>query len=580
MSYQVLARRWRPRNFQALAGQEHVVRALVNALDQQRLHHAYLFTGTRGVGKTTIARIFAKSLNCEQGVSSVPCGVCGACQDIDAGRFIDLIEVDAASRTKVEDTRELLENVQYAPTAGRYKVYLIDEVHMLSTHSFNALLKTLEEPPPHIKFLLATTDPQKLPVTVLSRCLQFNLKRMPPPLIASYLERILEKEQITCDQGALRQLAQAADGSMRDALSLLDQAIAFGNGEVHGDDVECMLGSVSRDRILELLEGLASDNAGAVLATVAHLAEVGADFESVLADLLTLLHELAIIGTVPETLPEFDTDRERLKRLAARMTGEDTQLFYQIGLMGRRDLPMAPDTRTGIEMILLRMLAFRPAPAPTASAGPDGRRGDLGDDGRRELRPLDQQPLAQEPLGQAAEAPCEAVSPANRPSAFATDASEEKAQLAKVPVAEQQSRAALSSSVDWEQIVASLKLRGMPRELASNCSLRRRAGNHFYLDLPLDHENLRMPNFEARLREALAERFGASVKLTISVGKPEIETPAQRRSRLLDEQRQEARRAIESDPVVIALKDKFNAQIRTDSIRPVEQNTQSESSDT
>ena len=367
MSYQVLARKWRPRSFQELVGQSHVLQALVNALDQDRLHHAYLFTGTRGVGKTTIARIFAKCLNCEQGVSSTPCGQCPACKEIDEGRFVDLIEVDAASRTRVEDTRELLDNVQYAPTRGRYKVYLIDEVHMLSSHSFNALLKTLEEPPPHVKFLLATTDPQKLPVTILSRCLQFSLKNMTPERIVGHLEHILKQEQIPCEPPALWQLARSADGSMRDALSLTDQAIAFGNGRIREVEVGAMLGTIDQGQVLKMVTALASGNAAHILRTVSALAEYSPDYLAVLDDMLCLLHRVAIAQAVPDAVDNSQGDREQVVALAGAMTAEDVQLYYQIGLVGKKDLPLAPDPRGGFEMALLRMLAFRPDGAPAAS---------------------------------------------------------------------------------------------------------------------------------------------------------------------------------------------------------------------
>ena len=364
MSYQVLARKWRPRSFREMVGQTHVLKALINALDHQRLHHAYLFTGTRGVGKTTIARIMAKCLNCEQGVSSTPCGECSVCREIDEGRFIDLIEVDAASKTKVEDTREMLDNVQYMPTRGRYKVYLIDEVHMLSTSSFNALLKTLEEPPPYVKFLLATTDPQKLPATVLSRCLQFSLKNMPPEPIVGHLQNVLTSENIPFEDDALWLLGRAADGSMRDALSLTGQAVSFGDGSVLADDVRAMLGTLDQGQIYGVLKALIAGDARAALSAVAHLAEHGPDWAGVLAEILNALHRIAIAQLMPDAIDNGQGDREQVLELAAIVPAEDVQFYYQLGLIGRRDLPLAPDPRDGFEMVLLRMLAFRPASLP------------------------------------------------------------------------------------------------------------------------------------------------------------------------------------------------------------------------
>ncbi|NIF27324.1 DNA polymerase III subunit gamma/tau [Pantoea sp. Tr-811] len=366
MSYQVLARKWRPRSFREMVGQTHVLKALINALDNQRLHHAYLFTGTRGVGKTTIARIIAKCLNCETGITSAPCGTCSVCREIDEGRFVDLIEIDAASRTKVEDTRELLDNVQYAPSRGRFKVYLIDEVHMLSTHSFNALLKTLEEPPPYVKFILATTDPQKLPATILSRCLQFSLKNMSPERVVEHLSHVLQAENVPFEPDALWLLGRAADGSMRDAMSLTDQAIAFGEGKVLAADVRAMLGSLDHGQVYGVLQALLEGDARALLEAVRNLAEQGPDWSGVLAEMLNVLHRVAIAQALPEAVDNGQGDRDRVLALAAALPAEDVQFYYQMGLIGRRDLPLAPDPRGGFEMVLLRMLAFRPADADDA----------------------------------------------------------------------------------------------------------------------------------------------------------------------------------------------------------------------
>ncbi|HWD33636.1 MAG TPA: DNA polymerase III subunit gamma/tau, partial [Pseudomonas sp.] len=375
MSYQVLARKWRPRSFREMVGQTHVLKALINALDNQRLHHAYLFTGTRGVGKTTIARIIAKCLNCETGITSTPCGTCSVCREIDEGRFVDLIEIDAASRTKVEDTRELLDNVQYAPSRGRFKVYLIDEVHMLSSHSFNALLKTLEEPPPYVKFILATTDPQKLPATILSRCLQFSLKNMTPERVVEHLSHVLSAENVPFEDDALWLLGRAADGSMRDAMSLTDQAIAFGEGKVLAADVRAMLGTLDHGQVYGVLQALLEGDARALLEAVRHLAEQGPDWNGVLAEMLNVLHRVAIAQALPEAVDNGQGDRDRVLALAQALPAEDVQFYYQMGLIGRRDLPLAPEPRGGFEMVLLRMLAFRPADtddAPTPVLKPVG----------------------------------------------------------------------------------------------------------------------------------------------------------------------------------------------------------------
>jgi len=361
MKYQVLARKYRPKGFSTMVGQEHVLKALTNALESERLHHAYLFTGTRGVGKTTVARVLAKALNCENGITASPCGECAACLEIDEGRFIDLIEVDAASRTKVEDTRDLLDNVQYAPSRGRFKIYLIDEVHMLSASSFNALLKTLEEPPPHVKFLLATTDPQKLPVTILSRCLQFNLKSLTITEIENQLRLILNEEKIAFDDNILKPLAIAADGSMRDGLSLLDQAIAYCDSKPNLADIESMLGSVQKDRIFELLTALANNDGAMLIKQSRILVEQGIDVNTVLAEFITMLQRIALSQQVPDAIDDNLGDKDTIEKIAEVLSAEDIQLYYQIALNGRKDLPFSPQPQGGFEMILLRMLAFKPA---------------------------------------------------------------------------------------------------------------------------------------------------------------------------------------------------------------------------
>jgi len=537
MSYQVLARKWRPANFTEMVGQDHVLRALVNALDEQRLHHAYLFTGTRGVGKTTVARIFAKSLNCETGITSKPCGVCGACKDIAEGRFIDLIEVDAASRTKVEDTRELLDNVQYAPSHGRFKVYLIDEVHMLSGHSFNALLKTLEEPPPHVKFLLATTDPQKLPVTVLSRCLQFNLKRMPISLIETHLQHILQQEQVGFDNKAIRLLAHGADGSMRDALSLLDQAIAYGGGKLDNDEVQAMLGTVSRDRIMAILRALMANDAQGVMAEVSALAEMTPDYQNALADLLVLLHQMALAQHAPEAVDENLVDREELQTLAKTISAEDVQLFYQVGLMGRQDLPIAPDPKTGFEMALLRMLAFRP------------------------------NPLAQRSNIQSANV--------ERPHAPVTQSVAQNIQpVADAPVAsaEMNQTAAPKQAFngDWHGLVQTMNIKGMVKQLAVNCVMENRDAGNIKLVLNEDHGQLLNAGLQSKLQDALSDYLAENIKLDIVLGKSQTESPAQTAERNKAEKQQAAEQDIEQDPMVQALKENFGAQVVPNSVRSVD----------
>ncbi|ALP53168.1 DNA polymerase III subunit gamma/tau [Candidatus Tenderia electrophaga] len=534
MSYQVLARKWRPRNFPAMVGQAHVLRALINALDNERLHHAYLFTGTRGVGKTTVARIFAKSLNCETGVSSTPCGECGACREIDEGRFVDLIEVDAASRTKVEDTRELLENVQYAPTRGRYKVYLIDEVHMLSAHSFNALLKTLEEPPPHVKFLLATTDPQKLPVTILSRCLQFNLKRMAPEMIGGHLAHVLAQEGVEFDPAALTLIAAGADGSMRDALSLLDQAIAYGGGKLVEDEVRAMLGTIDRGHVLRLLQGLADNDATAILETVNDLAQQGTDFSAVLAELISQLHTLALAQLAPATL-EGLADQQALAALADKISAEDIQLYYQIGLIGRRDLPLAPELRSGLEMVLLRMLAFRP---DSSTAQPEAQA---------------QTPVTGHARPATTSAPAE-----RRPSAVQEPAP---------PTAPTTG----PDACPWPEVVQQLGLKGMAYQLAANSVLVGRQGTVIRLALSKQHATLRSKTLEQRLQQALSKYYGESVRLEFVSGGDNSQTPAGIQQRQAEDRQQAAVDAISTDPNVQRIREVFDAQVVPDSVRPLEQ---------
>ena len=523
MSYLVLARKWRPRSFRELVGQEHVVRALSNALDHQRLHHAYLFTGTRGVGKTTIARILAKSLNCEQGVTSQPCGVCSACTEIDAGRFVDLLEVDAASRTKVDQTRELLENVPYAPVRGRYKVYLIDEVHMFSESSFNALLKTLEEPPPHVKFLLATTDPQKVPVTVLSRCLQFNLKRLSPELIQGQLGKVLVEEGISFEDGAIALIARAADGSLRDGLSLLDQAIAFGGGKVLDADVRSMLGTVAREWVYDLLDALADGEGSRLLAVVARLAEQAPDFAAVLAELLEALHGIAVLQLVPEAGAGETGDR--LRALAARLSPEDVQLHYQIGLMGQRDLPFAPDPRSGLEMVLLRMLAFRP---------------EVPASGRQAQQPATPRTVVVAPAERAAEqAP---------PSSAGRD----------------------PDLANWHDTVERLGLGGMALQLGRNCVVESWDGRLLKLTLDPSHGHLLGSRAEDRLKDAICRLAGRPIAMSIAAAPVAAETPARRAERAGSERREAALAAMRSDEVVQALAEHLDARLLEDSVVPLD----------
>jgi DNA polymerase III subunit gamma/tau len=524
MSYLVLARKWRPRTFAELIGQEHVVRALANALRTGRLHHAWLLTGTRGVGKTTLARILAKCLNCETGVTAEPCGVCPPCREIEGGRFVDLLEIDAASNTQVEHMRELLENAQYAPTSGRYKVYIIDEVHMLSRHAFNAMLKTLEEPPEHVKFILATTDPQKVPVTVLSRCLQFNLKQMPPALVSEHLARILEKEGVAGEPQALHMLGRAAAGSMRDGLSLLDQAISHGGGEVKAEAVADMLGILDQDYVFRLLEALADGDGAALMAEAEALQSRGMAFDAALQQLASMLHLIAIAQSVPEALPDDDAPRERLLALAPRFDPEDTQLHYQIALNARRDLHLAPDAFAGFTMALLRMLVFTVEDGGLRTGG-------------REPRPGDKT----EKAGSGSNAQ---TLPTGEPQSLSTDAS------------------------SWHRLIEGLKLSGAVRQLALNCELAEHTPEAFVLRVAEAHKNM-LDSFGARLISAMEKHLGQGTKVRIELGTVSGATPAALARQSRDRRQAEAEASIRDDPFVATMVEEFGATVSN--IRPMDE---------
>jgi DNA polymerase-3 subunit gamma/tau len=537
MTYQVLARKWRPRNFQEFTGQEHVVRTLHNALTNQRLHHAYLFTGTRGVGKTTIARILAKCLNCETGITPTPCGVCNTCQEIDAGRFVDLIEVDAASRTKVEDTRELLDNVQYAPTKGRKKIYLIDETHMLSGHSFNALLKTLEEPPPHVIFLLATTDPQKLPITVLSRCLQFHLKNMSLEMLKDRLSFVLTQENIPFETAALPPLARAAQGSMRDALSLLDQAIAYGNGQLNTAEVNQMLGSIEQSQVLDLMTALSTQNANAILQIIQGLAEQAADFAQVLEQLLTLLHQIAVIQAVPDAYQEAWDNPQQIIALAEQISPEDIQLYYQIGLIGRRDLPLAPSPKSGFEMILLRMLAFKPDQTATA---PNSER---------------TQPYNKEIPAVPKETPKN------------TAAIVAPATTTAPPLTEE--RQAVERNVqDWPSLLRQANLKGPTLALASHCAVSQWTDTTLELELHPSQAPLLNNRQEERIGAALSEYLQKPMKVIIRLANHKnLTTPESINQQQRQEKQVAAEKTIHNSSQVQEIIKMFDAKIVADSIK-------------
>jgi DNA polymerase-3 subunit gamma/tau len=618
---QVLARKWRPRRFSELTGQDHVVRALTNALEQKRLHHAYLFTGTRGIGKTTIARILAKALNCETGVTPEPCGSCITCTEIDAGRFVDLIELDAASNTQVDKMRELLENALYAPTAARYKVYIIDEVHMLSRSAFNAMLKTLEEPPEHVKFILATTDPQKIPVTVLSRCLQFNLKQIPLPLIVSHLKHVLDEERISCDAASLQLLARSAQGSMRDGLSLLDQAIAFGEGKIEEAFVRDMLGAIDQSYLFDLLNALTQKDGPGMLAIADAMETRGLAFEAALQDLATLLHRLALAQIVPSAIGEDTPEREQIFELAKIMASEDVQLLYQIAIQGRDDLSRAPDEYAGFTMTLMRMLAFLPDGDSIGGVGPGGK--DDGTsasfskpkvEGRRENsgaaqtaerrskssgqttgssssrleRKVDIRSAGVEPaVGAASTIPGRTVP--GRTVAEAEQRSETEATKAimagmsteAVPDNAARDIAGSAGSLrqitsiesfcgDWLEIVGQLKLSGMAKMLAQQCEVKHFSADEIEFCVPDIHRHLLDRAYQHRLQTALREHLGKSVRLKFSVGVGTGMSPAEVENREKQEKQSQAIAAIESDPFVRDLVEHFDAKLIMSSIKPIQ----------
>lgn len=522
MSYEVLARKWRPRDFKQMIGQRHVLRVLINALDKNKLHHAFLFTGTRGVGKTTLARILAKCMNCEVGVSSTPCGNCGACQEVDDGRFVDLIEVDAASKSKVDETRDLMDNAQFLPARGRYKVYLIDEVHMFSGHSFNALLKTLEEPPPHVKFLLATTEPKKVPITVLSRCLQFNLKRLPVDEIAGQLDHILEAEGISSEAGAMRLVSVAADGGMRDALSLLEQVISYCDGNLTIADVKAMLGTVDQTHTRVLLNALAAGDGKALMERVEVMAGEVADFDDALRELLSVLHRIAILQAIPSAPIDAVPDGEDIIALAKEMAPEDVQLYYQIGLMGRRDLPLAPDPKSGFEMTVLRMLAFRPLDAHVGVATSE-RKVNSDFDSERQT------------------------------GVSASSSALGRAQAA-VPFP--------ASPEAWPRIVAGLGLLGMAKELAGNCTLAECKDGLVRLYISPAFRQLARENAREEVERSLCAYWEKNLRLRIDLAAADGgETPETIRQRIEEERQQAAKRVIDEDRNVRALCATFDARV-------------------
>lgn len=562
MSYQVLARKWRPKTFSSLVGQEHVVRALTHALTEKRLHHAYLFTGTRGVGKTTLARILAKSLNCEVGLTATPCGVCSACIEIDSGRFIDLLEVDAATNTRVDEMRQLLENAVYAPTRGRFKVYVIDEVHMLSNSAFNAMLKTLEEPPEHVKFILATTDPQKIPVTVLSRCLQFNLKQMTPLSISGHLKFILESEGIKADAGALSLISRSAAGSMRDALSLLDQAIAHGSGQVEESQVRDMLGTVDLDYLFAIFDALLAGDVSAMLLVADNMAARSLSFDVALQELASLLTRLQIAQLAPQAIANDLPERLRLLDFASRLDPEFVQLAFQIAVHGRKELPLAPDELAGFIMVLLRLHVFRPAPEESQSYQPSAHVSSKLPSARehsateRPVSVVEKVQIADFPVAELVQA-VTLTSSSNAPSSIALSARE----AAPLPLTD--------ATICWPDILIALKLSGMARELAQHCELRSVDATKIALRLSPTHRHLQMKPAQDKLQQSLCEYFSRSVQLHIELAEVENDTPAISAQRDRRDNQDRAVAAIEKDGFVREVIELFDATLIEASIKPI-----------
>ncbi len=586
MTYQALARKWRPRTFAELSGQEHVVRALSNALTRNRLHHAYLLTGTRGVGKTTIARILAKSLNCVNGVTATPCGTCAACMDIDSGRFVDLLELDAASNTGIDNMREILDNARYAPTAGRYKVYLIDEVHMLSKSAFNSMLKTLEEPPEHVKFVLATTDPQKIPVTVLSRCLQFNLKQLPAATIVERLRGILAAEEIGADDAALALVARAAQGSMRDALSLLDQAIAYGGGDVREEVVRSMLGAVDTEHAYRIVDALLARDGTALLAEADAMAMRNVTFTSALEELASLFHRIAIVQAVPDADP--GDQGERIVAYAAGMTPEEVQLAYQICVQGRADLALTPDEAMGFSMTLLRLLAFEPGTLGDAQGGPQttSRSIDRPAPAADRSRVVSASAVPAKPAtppartASASAVTADAQPPATAPAgaapvatrvasvAPAADAATENDGPGHPVEAAAPVRALPADPQAWMTLVATLKLPGLAGQLAAQSEWRRTEGRELVLAVPEAQRHLTDRPYADKLRAALETALAGRVRLSFeTIAAAESSLAAQER-RDRAEQKAKTEAAFRDEPFVRDVLSRFDARIRPDSVKP------------